>query len=794
MLYDKEREKLLISLSEFVSTARREISVSVPLDEDEPHRRVLKSSLLSRILSVEKPERTVFEFTADGYSFELISDIDKTDGENIFFIIETAGNPEKPSADTVKDARGIGYVSAYAYMCDRKFEKANLNLTYINPESGAKFDTHEVITKDKAEKFFNKCKEKVTKFALPEIERVTLRAPSMASLKFPFKDIREGQREFVRSTYRTIARGGRLFATAPTGTGKTVSVLYPALKAMGDGRCDKVFYLTPKTTTAVSAADCLKELCENGANLRAVIITAKEKICFASMVCKDGKNLCEALKCNRISEAVLELYKMQLSVVNNEKIRTLSLKYNICPYELSLAYSELCDVVICDFNYLFDPAVYIRRFFTEGGRFAILIDEAHNLADRAREMYSASLTEEELVSPALSSLLGEHSATKKLSRELSGRFFDTLYPFVKEDTVLDDAGNKIARTHVSEIPSALYPLFEELIGTVEDEIYRSFSAKDEDRDERLKFLRSYLYKIKKYYSVMSEFDGRYEMFIFFDNDRISTKLFCIDPSRDIGKRLDKCSSAVFFSATLSPLYYYKSVLGGDGSADTLEVDSPFDPARLSVSVMDKISTRYSEREDTVLGVLRVVAATISAKRGNYMIFTPSFEYAENLSKIWRAKYPKLRTLTQKRNMTKKEKDDFLAEFSKEDKSYLVAFCVMGGIYAEGIDLAGDKLIGAVIVGIGMPSLSYEREAISAYYDEKFEEGKQFAYIYPGMNRVLQAGGRVIRREDDKGVVVLIDDRFADPIYKKTVPKLWNGMKFISDAKELKTELDEFWKE
>jgi Rad3-related DNA helicase len=226
----------------------------------------------------------------------------------------------------------------------------------------------------------------------------------------------------------------------------------------------------------------------------------------------------------------------------------------------------------------------------------------------------------------------------------------------------------------------------------------------------------------------------------------------------------------------------------------LEVASPFDPSQLSVTIMDKVSTRYSEREDTLGAVCRVIAATVSAKRGNYMIFSPSFAYSEALAKSFAAKYPKIRIMSQTKDMSAKKKAEFLDEFRKNDSSYLIAFCVMGGIYSEGVDLAGDSLIGAVVVGVGIPSLSYEREAVAEYYDEKYEMGKQYAYIYPGMNRVFQAAGRVIRREDDRGVIVLIDDRFDDPIYKKALPDLWRGVKFIGDAKRLREILDEFWRE
>ena len=258
----------------------------------------------------------------------------------------------------------------------------------------------------------------------------------------------------------------------------------------------------------------------------------------------------------------------------------------------------------------------------------------------------------------------------------------------------------------------------------------------------------------------------------------------------IRERIEKGHSAVFFSGTLTPIDYYKSVLGGEG--EILSVPSPFVREQMSISIMDKISTRFLQREDTLPAVLRVIAATVSAKRGHYMIFTPSFAYNEVLAAAFRAKYPKIRVLEQAKTMKSADRQAFLDAFREQKDGYLVAFCVMGGIYAEGIDLAGDSLIGAVIVGTGLPGISYEREAMAAYYDEKYEAGKQYAYIYPGFHRVLQAAGRVIRRESDRGAIVLIDDRFADPLYKKSVPQLWHGLKFVSDAKALRMLLDKFW--
>jgi Rad3-related DNA helicase len=450
-------------------------------------------------------------------------------------------------------------------------------------------------------------------------------------------------------------------------------------------------------------------------------------------------------------------------------------------------------VVICDVNYLFDPVVYIKRFFDEGGRFAFLIDEAHNLSERAREMYTADLSLYELYEPYTDSILGPLSATKKIAASASAVFSDTLLPFLKDELRRDKSGRLVGATHICDIPPRLYQLFDELVSVVGEEVRLTQSAKDSESEARLAYLRDYYYKIKKYADIMARFDSSYKLIIFYDEGDIRTRLFCLDTSAVIKERLNKGHSALMFSATLSPLDYYRSILGGDRSDEILEVNSPFDPSQLSVCIMDRISTRYSERVDTLPAVVQAVAATVSAKRGNYMVFSPSFAYSEALAKAFSAKYPKIRVISQRPDMTAKEKTEFLDEFKKDDQNYLIAFCVMGGIYSEGIDLAGDSLIGAVIVGIGMPALSYEREAMAEYYQEKYEEGKQYAYIYPGMNRVFQAAGRVIRREDDRGVIVLIDDRFDDPLYKKSLPKLWEGVRFIGSARDLKTELEEFWR-
>ena len=787
MRYDSESNKIIISSRQFVSLARRRISSIPPSDEED-------FSVGKRPEEKESGEKIIHTYTSSDICFELHIPVDKTDEENLYFSTFTEDTPTRPKKETVTRLRAEAFVGAYAYATEMGLSRVKLNLVYINLLSRESGKFSEEVTLDALRRFFEKCKDAINVYAKPEIDRVTLRLPTMSAMKFPYKNIRAGQDEFIRRAYRTIARAGTLYATAPTGTGKTVSALYPAIKALGDRRIDKVFYLTPKETTAKAAVQCIELMHSQGTDIRAVRITAKEKLCKNGLLCRENRDRCENTKFNLLADATLNLYNKGITVVSEEEIGKVARDFKICPHELALTYSELCDVVICDFNYLFDPDVYIRRYFSEWGRYAFLIDEAHNLPDRAREMYSAELSESDISDFISSELLGEYSATKRTAQETLQEMKSIFTPLISDAIYTSDDGEKKAFVHSRDIPYRLYDLMDSLIGTAEDEIFRNYSADDAEKEARLRLLRNFSRKIKKFRAVMEVFGTGYEMFVFYENERIALKLYCIDTSKEIAKRIELGHAAVFFSATLTPLYYYKSLLGEDRSAEEMEIESPFDKDQLYVAIMDKISTRYSEREDTLSAVCRAIAATVSAKRGNYIIFSPSFAYSEALSKAFSAKYPKIRTLTQKRNMKTAEREEFLAEFSKHDSSYLIGFCVLGGIYAEGIDLAGDSLIGAIVVGIGMPTLSYEREAISAYYDEKYEEGRQFSYIYPGMNRVLQAAGRVIRTEDDNGVIVLIDDRFDDPIYKKIIPSLWRGMKFIPDAKLLREELDKFWAE
>ncbi|MBR2650908.1 MAG: ATP-dependent DNA helicase, partial [Clostridia bacterium] len=687
--------------------------------------------------------------------------------------------------------RAEAFMLAAIYMKNEGVGSLTATLCLHARSDGEENELCEEISAEKAEEFFARCVASLPGAARWEIERVTKRLPSMKGIKFPYGRVREGQNEFIRAAYRAISRGTRLFASAPTGTGKTVSALFPAIRALGDGRCEKAFYLTPKTTTAIAAKECIELMCERGAFIRAVILTAKEKLCARGVVCREGKRLCPTYRQNKLPEAIDALCELCLPVITAREISEAAARHNVCPHELALSYSEVCDIVICDFNYLFDPKAYIRRFFTRGGAYALLVDEAHNLPERAREMWSAEITDSALLAEELSSLFGEDNYAVAELHRANDAFRNTLMPLLRDEIRHGSDGSISAAYHTRDLPSVFYTLFGSLSETLGDLLYETFGDKGELGDMRRHAVRDLLYKITEFADAVARFDDHFELFVFLEGDALRTKIFCTDTSGVIAERLALGRGAVLFSGTLSPIDYYRTVLGGDRSDTVLTVDSPFETDQLSVCIVNTMTTRISEREKSLGAICSAIAATLSARRGNYMIFSPSFAYSEALYNAFVKKYPKIHAILQRSGMSPTEKEKFLSEFSADGK-YLAAYCVTGGIFSEGIDLVGERLIGAVVVGIGMPALSYEREAIAAYYQDKLDEGREYAYLYPGMNRVLQAAGRVIRSEDDRGVIVLIDDRFSDPLYKKTIPKLWGRVKFIPDARTLNEQLRKFW--
>lgn len=784
MLYRENEKRIELSASELVYFARDERAISYSYMECGMGTPASESKRLQLTQHADS-ETLYFEVERGGFAFTILSEVDSIDDVTLTFIREVPSHPDVPSEDTVVQLRGEAYCAGYIFSKIRG-RTPILKMVYYSEDCPVPAVRTEEPNKASLATFFDRLMEAAEAHAAPEIDRVSRRLPLLKKAPFPYPNVRDAQQELMEECYTTIRRHSRLYACAPTGTGKTMSVLYPAVRAIGEGLVEKAFYLTPKNTTAMAAVEALRLLDAHGAPVRGIWLTAKERICPMKLVCREG------IPCNlsprapgREDKAARELLAMNLAVVGDEEILAIARKYSVCPYEVSLRYSMYCDVIIGDYNYLFDVRVYLRRYFDRGGHFTFLVDEAHNLVERSREMYTARFTTERL--DALENLTKPLEEASRAVHAFRAWFDETLTAMLRDETNLGADGRQHGFAATSEPPEGMYGQLCSMAYALTD------LPKGVLPDEVERELRPMAFDVMHDLTRLSMYDERYKTFYEQDGESYRLSCVCLDAANAIDTRLSLGDSAIFFSATLTPTEYYRDVLGGDQNSRMLELESPFDRDHLSVAVMDKISTRYLNRDETVREVVRAILTTVKAKPGNYMVFCPSYAYMMKVVKVFEKAAPGLPILVQERDMSRAQRDAFLAKFDAHPKQALIGFCVMGGIYGEGIDLVGKRLIGAIIVGVGLPSLTNEREAIREYFENTREAGREYAYIYPGMNRVLQAAGRVIRTEEDRGVVLLIDDRFAAPEYKKLIPPHWRGLHFVGDAGALGQLLARFWK-
>ncbi|MBR2907132.1 MAG: ATP-dependent DNA helicase [Clostridia bacterium] len=621
----------------------------------------------------------------------------------------------------------------------------------------------------------------------------TLTVPKAGEVAFPYSGLREGQEELIRSVYRTVRRGGRLFAQAPTGIGKTISTLYPAVRALGSGYIDKIFYLTAKASTRREAFSAAGKLYHAGARLRTCIISAKEQVCLCEKEKGAGRNHCNPFDCpyadgyyERAPAAILSLLSKQSGYTRASILET-AREYGVCPYELSLDLSEKCDIVICDYNYVFDPRVYFRRYFGEertvDGQYAFLIDEGHNLADRARDMYSASLHQRDVKGLLGRIPDGEAVLKETLNRLLSG--FDDLKSLCSDTLTHTTDGEETGFWMSREAPRFLDVLLEKTVASLKD--WQRIAHRSELKGE----IDDLLSELRTYRLLRGYYDEKFLTMVRVRGGDIEVRLFCLDPSAVLDECLSRARASVVFSATLTPLDYFTDLLGGTKKSVTISLPSPFPRENLCVAVCDAVSTRFEDRSASYRRIASLIAATVSGKAGNYIVYFPSYAYLSEVARAFTQKYPRVRLILQKRGMTPSERDEFLDAFC-DDGKLRVGFCVLGGSFSEGVDLPGGRLIGSVIVGVGLAGLSEEGNILRDYYENKCERGYDYAYTFPGMNRVLQAAGRVIRTDRDEGVIVLIDDRYAQPLYRTLFPPHWEGLQYAGNSASLAEILRRFW--
>ena len=651
-------------------------------------------------------------------------------------------------------------------------------------ENGEERHYEQRIARVDAEAKFNELIELFGPFAVIIAERYTKTLAQLKELKFPFKDgARASQKEFITEAYRAICTHKRLTVQAPTGTGKTMAALYPSLKAIGTGHADKVFYFTGKATTAYAALNAVDIMRDALPDFRSIHLSSKEKCCKNhkrdARGCLGAK--CQRANCyyDRVNEALKELL-FNYRTYTKDIIDKTAEKYSVCVHELSLELSEWCELIVCDYNYLFDLKVYLRRYFgAPDAKYVFLIDEAHNLPDRAREMYSCTLKRSDFVK-----LESKYPKNPKFTRSCGDILckFDTFHALAMMEKT-EYEGGVYGFYLTSELPEDL---------TYEFRDFCKLSDRILSRDPVDEELNSVYFDVKHLMKVAEIFDKRFKMYIEANNDEVTLRLLCLDPSYMLDQAMKKGISTILFSATLTPLEYFSDILGCEKS-DTLDLKSPYEKENLCLLSISNVSTRFDDRKKNASTIANVIRATVAGKSGNYMVYFPSYSYLTEVKEIFERKYPKIRVTTQIQSMSDNAKRDFLSSFDGESDGTLIGFCVMGGSFSEGIDLQGDRLIGAIIVGVGLPTISSELNIIKEYFDVTRENGYAYAYTYPGMNKVMQAAGRVIRSEKDRGVVVLVDDRFATEEYKALLPESWHHIKYLTTANELLREVNDFWK-
>ena len=663
----------------------------------------------------------------------------------------------------------------YIYSMQNELDNIDIQITYYNIDTKSTRILRQSYTLKELEEFFFWLIDEYKSWAQLESDWVNKRNESIKKLKFPFENYRPGQRELAVRVYKSITDSKKCFAQAPTGTGKTISTLFPAIKAMGEDKTSKIFYLTAKTITREVAQNTISLMRKKDLKLKAVTITAKEKIC------KMDEVNCNPEYCpyangyfDRINNSLKDILA-KYNDYSKDNIEKISEEYMLCPFELSLDLTNLSDVIICDYNYVFDPRVYLKRFFdTKTTDYTFLIDEAHNLVDRAREMYSATLNEEKFVK--VKKLISKKDKRiTKVIKEIQSYFEDKL----EDLTTLDE--NDLVE---SEAPLELCEILSSFIKFVDEYLART----NEENEE----LMDLYFDVYSFLSISDFYDKNYTTIYTKTFNGMTIKIYCVNPQKVIEEKMKKAKSNIIFSATLIPMDYFMKMYSYDEEDFIINLKSPFDVKNRLLMIGDNVATTYNKRFETSEDIASYIANCVQAKKGNYMVFFPSYKYMDLVFDKMKENYPNINTSIQESNMSEEEKEEFLSMFDEDNKETHVGFCVLGGHFSEGIDLTNDKLIGVIIVGVGMPQIGIERDIIKDHMKDS-NKGFDYAYVYPGMIKVLQAAGRCIRTDDDKGVILLLDNRYSQRRYQSLFPYEWYPNFRVRKSDDVKTLCEKFWR-
>lgn len=688
---------------------------------------------------------------------------------------------------------------AYIYGSQNGLKRIRVRLTYCNMDTEEIKYFHFEYEMAELEEWFVDVMSQYKKWADFQFEWQKLRQESIKAMGFPFP-YREGQKELITYVYQTIYHKRKLFIEAPTGVGKTLSTLFPAIKSMGEGRGQRIFYLTAKTITRTVADEAVRLMREQGLKFKTVILTAKDKICFMDET-ECNPDYCPYAKghFDRINAAIYDLLTNQDNFTR-ENIEEYARKHQVCPFEMALDMSLFSDGIICDYNYLFDPHVYLKRFFSEGVRedYIFLIDEAHNLVDRGRDMYSAVLVKEDFL------------ALKKIMKEYDTRMYHQLEKCNRELLEL----KRVCEDYEFLDEEEAAPFTKEL--TRLSGIMEAYLEDHEESPVR-KDVLDYYFEVSHFLLINDKLDRNYVIYTQMESDGgFAIRLFCVNPSRNLRECMMRGRSTILFSATLLPIQYYKQLLGAEEGDYEVYAKSVFDPRKKGLFIASDVTSKYTRRSDMeYYNIAAYIHKIVSRRDGNYMIFFPSHAFLKNVYDLYCSHFrnpDRVECIIQEEYMDEESRELFLRRFDVDEivqnalpekvihngdregaENTLLGFCVLGGIFSEGIDLKKDSLIGAVIVGTGLPQVCNEREILKLFFDSQGDNGFDFAYRFPGMNKVLQAAGRVIRTVEDVGIVALLDERFLTGAYLKMFPREWESFEKVS-LDQIEKRIERFWDE
>ncbi|GAX03380.1 ATP-dependent helicase [Secundilactobacillus pentosiphilus] len=682
---------------------------------------------------------------------------------------------------------GQAKMYAYILMTDEDLSQLTLQLTYYR-RTTEKVTTKKIsYTLAEATKFFNAITAEYETWLKLQADLRRTRNASIKDLAFPFDHYRTGQRELAVAVYKALLLKKQLFIEAPTGTGKTISTVFPCIKAMGEDQIQRLFYLTAKQSTRRVVEQALGLMAQQGLKLRSITLTAKDTITFPEEAdLSPEENPYMVGYYDRLKPGLKDILTNE-TAITRETVETYARKHQLDPFEFSLDVSLFCDVIICDYNYLFDPQVYLQRFFSvdhDDDNF-FLVDEAHNLVSRSRDMYSTELSLAPLTDLIATTKNSDEGTPTLLRafRAMRRAFFKVAGPLLEsgeEESVFNSPADD----------------FNKAVTKLSDHISDWLGDEQRPQTDYTKAVLDYYFACLSYLKIADFYDETYRTKINLgdDHDReITFKQLCLDPSAFLRDCLDKGRGAVLFSATLSPLAYYQRVLGGSDDSLCYQLPSPFPPKHQSILITDYISTTYRSRDANLAKIITSIKTLVNGKVGNYLVFLPSYSFLSTVSLAFQTAYPDLKTVTQAPNMSETDRADFLAAFKSDPNESLVGFAILGGLFSEGIDLTASRLIGVAIVSVGLPGISTENNLLRDYFDSQGEPGFEYAYQIPGLNHVFQAAGRLIRSTSDQGIVLLMDQRFASQRYTRYFPPHWQYHRILHAANELAPTIEHFWK-